>query len=59
MDVTYTEYLRGLRFTFTDIAKMMGISRATFIEDWMMQALIMHAHTPASLTLHLLRWCRV
>ena len=29
IDVTYIEYLRGLRFTFTDIAKMMGISRAT------------------------------
>lgn len=27
--MTYIEYLRGLRFTFTDIAKMIGISRAT------------------------------
>ena len=29
MDVTYIEYLRGLLFSFTDIAKIMGISRAT------------------------------
>ena len=29
IDVTYIEYLRGLRFTFTDIAKIMGISRTT------------------------------
>ena len=29
VDVTYIEYLRGLRFSFTDIARIMGISRAT------------------------------
>ena len=29
IDVTYIEYLRGLRFTFTNIAKIMGISRST------------------------------
>ena len=29
IDLTYIEYLRGLRFSFTEIARIMGISRAT------------------------------
>ena len=29
VDATYIEYLQGLLFSFTEIAKIMGISRAT------------------------------
>jgi AcrR family transcriptional regulator len=49
IDVTYIEYLRGLRFTFTDIAKMMGISRATIYRR-LDDAGIDHACTYSNIT---------